>query len=78
MRVCIKHFKEEHIDAAHRVPKGDGTFTEVPSARPRLKEGAVPCFLQVYPSYYSTTSKTKRTRLSYDSKEEKLLNKPYI
>ena len=48
---------------------------EVPRARPKLKEGAVPCLLPGCPSYYSTTTKTKRTRLSYKSKEEELLNR---
>ena len=75
VRVCIKHFKEEDIETTHRVPKGDGTFMEVPRARPKLKEGAVPCLLPGCPSDYSTTSKTKRSRLSYESKEEELLNR---
>ena len=73
--VCIKHFREEDIEASHQVPKGDGTFTEVPRDRPKLKECAVPCLLPGCPSYYSPTSRTKRIRLSYDSKEEELLNR---
>ena len=75
VRVCIKHFRAEGIEASHKVHKGDGTFTEVPRDRPKLKEGAVPCLLSGCPSYYSTMSKTKRTRLSHDSKEEELLNR---
>ena len=57
VRVCIKHFREEDIEATQSVPKGDGTFKEVTRARPKLKEGAVPCLLPGCPSYYSTTSK---------------------
>ena len=75
VRVCIKHFREEDIETTHRVPKGDEMFMEVPRARLKLKEGAVPCLLPECSSYYSTTSKTKRTRLSYESKEEELLNR---
>ena len=71
---AFKHFREEDVEAAYEVPKGDGTFTEVPRARPKLKEGAVPCLLPGCPWYYSTTSKKKRPRLSYDSKEEEFLN----
>ena len=54
-RVCIKHFREQDIEITHRVPKGDGTFTEVPRARLKLAEGAVPCLLPGCPSYNSTT-----------------------
>ena len=60
VRVCIKHFREEYIETTHSVPKGDGTFKEVPCASPKLTKGAVPCLLPGCPSYYSTTSKTKR------------------
>ena len=73
--MCIRHFREEDIEASHKVPKGDGTLQKYLVVRPKLKEGAVPCLLPGCPSYYSTTSKTKRTRLSYDSKEEELLNR---
>ena len=75
VRVCIKHFRNEDIEATHQVPNGDGTFTEVPRARPKLKEGAVPCLLPGCPAYYSSTTTSKRTRLSFDSKEEELMNK---
>ena len=44
VRMCIKHFREEDIKASYKVPKGDGTFTEVPRGRPKLKKGAVPCY----------------------------------
>ena len=55
VRVCIKHFREQDIETTHRVPKGDGTFTEVPRATLKLAEGAVPCLLPGCPSYNSTT-----------------------
>ena len=71
--VCIKHFQKEDIDSTFKVPKGDGTFTEVPRVKPMLKEGTVPSLLPGCPAYYSTKS-TKRTRLSYDEKEEDLMN----
>ena len=45
-------------------------FTEVSRASPKLKELAVPLT-------HSSTLKKKLTRLSYESKEEVLLNKPY-
>ena len=54
--VCIKHFREEDIETTHRVPKGGGTFMQVPGARPKMKEAEVPCLLPGCPSYYSTTS----------------------
>ena len=61
------------METIHRVTKGDGTFST--SCQTKITEGAVPCLLTGCPSYYSTISKTKRTRLSYESKEEELLNR---
>ena len=55
------------------MPKGDGAFTEVQRVKPMLKEGTVLSLLPGCPAYYSTES-TKRTRLSYDAKEEDLMN----
>ena len=46
----------------------------VPSDKHKLKEGVVPCLLPGSPFYYSSTSKTNRTRLSSESKGEELLN----
>ena len=40
--VCAKHFQEEDIEYFHKVPRGDGSFYEVP--RGKLKPGAVPYF----------------------------------
>ena len=74
VNVCVKHFWEEDVEVSHKVPNGDGTFTEIPRAKPKLREGAVPCMLPGCSSYYSSTSTTKRTRLSYDAKEEELMN----
>ena len=72
--VCIKHFQKEDIDSILKVPKGDGTFTEVLRVKLIPKEGTVPRrVLFGCPAYYSTKS-TKRTRLSYDAKEENLMN----
>ena len=72
--VCAKHFQKDDIEYVHIVPKGDGTFHEVPRARPKLKTGAVPSLLPGCPSYYSLTTGAKRARFSFDSKEEELLN----
>ena len=56
------------------MPNGDGTFKEIPQASPKLKDGAIPSFLPGCSSYYSNQSYQKRSRLSYDSKEEALVN----
>ena len=40
---------------------------------PKLKDDAVPVFLPGCPSYYSQTA-TKRSRLSFDSKEDELFS----
>ena len=74
--VCAKHFQKEDIQYFHTGPRGDGTSYEVPRGRPKLNPGAVPSLLPGCPSYYSSTPSTgiKRTRFSYDSKEEDLLN----
>ncbi|KAI6648653.1 Transposable element P transposase [Oopsacas minuta] len=71
---CIKHFREEDVDYFHKVPNGDGTFTSVPRDKLKLKEGAIPSLLPSFPSYYSSTSTSKRTRLFYKSKEKEMLN----
>ena len=71
--VCINHFQKDDIDYTFQVPRGDGTFTEVPRAKPKLKEGAVPSLLLGCPAYYSTKP-NKRNRLSYNAKEEDLMN----
>ena len=70
VNVCIKHFREEDVEYFHKVPNGDGTFTNVLRDKLKLKEGAIPCLLPGCPSYYSSTLPAKRTRLSYVSKEE--------
>lgn len=74
VNVCIKHFREEDVEYFHEVPNGDGTFTSVPRDKLKLKEGAIPSLLPGCPSYYSSTSTRKRTRLSYESKEKEMLN----
>ncbi|KAI6648318.1 hypothetical protein LOD99_12127 [Oopsacas minuta] len=77
VNVCIKHFREEDVEYFHKVPNGDGTFTSVPRDKLKLKEGAIPCLLPGCPSYYSSTSTSKRIRLSYESKEKEMLNQPF-
>ena len=70
VNVCIKHFREEDVEYFHKVPNGDGTFTNVPRDKLKLKEGAVTCLNPGCSPYYSSTLPAKRTRLSYVSKEE--------
>ena len=70
VNVCVKHFREEDVEVSHKLSNGDGTFTEIPRAEPKLIDCAVPCLLPGCSSYYSLTSTTKRTCLSYDAKEE--------
>ncbi|KAI6658650.1 hypothetical protein LOD99_11028 [Oopsacas minuta] len=77
VNVCIKHFREEDVEYFHKVPNGDDTFTSVPRDKLRLKEGAILCLLPGCPSYYSSTSTTKRHRLSHESKEKEMLNQPF-
>ncbi|KAI6648378.1 hypothetical protein LOD99_8168 [Oopsacas minuta] len=74
VNVCIKHFREEDVEYIHKVPNGDGTFTSVPRYKLKLKGGAIPCLLPGCPSYYSSTSTSKRARLSYEPKEKEMLN----
>ena len=74
VNVCAKHFRDDDIIKTHKVPNGDGTFTDVPRTKPKLRDGAIPCFLPGCPFYYSSTSTTKRTRLSFESKEEEFIN----
>ena len=69
----LNDFQKEDIDYTFKVPKGDGTFTEVPRAKSKLKEGAIPSLLPGCPAYY-LTKLSKRTRLSYDAKEDDLMN----
>ena len=73
--VCAKHFPKEDIQYFNTVPKSDGTSYEVPQGRPKLNPGAVPSpsWLSVLLFLYPST-RIKRTRFSYDSKEEDLLN----
>ena len=72
--VCIEHFRAEDVEHIHKVPNGDGTFREIPRACPKLKDGAIPCFLPGCSSYYSSQSSSKRSRLSSESKEIDLVN----
>ena len=62
--VCLKHFHEEDILSSKRRQN-----TEIPRAMPMLREGAITSLLPACPSYYSTSS-SKKTCLSFDSKEE--------
>ena len=72
--VCSKHFREEDIEYIHRVPNGDGSYREKPRSRPKLIEGAVPAILPECPLYYSSHSTNKRSRLSRECNDDKLLN----
>ena len=74
VKVCAKHFRDDDIEVVHKVPNGDGTFTKAPRAKPKLKDGAITCFLPGCPSYYSSKSTSKRTRLSFETKEEEMMN----
>ena len=67
---------EGDIELYHTVPKGDGTFYEVPNGRPKLKPVAIPSLLPGCPPYYSSTvsAGVKRTCLSLDCKEQDFLN----
>ena len=71
--VCSKHFREGEAETTHKVPNGDGSYREILRSRPKLKDGAVPTILPGCPAYYSSHSATKRTRLSIDDKDDKLL-----
>ncbi|KAI6650544.1 Protein kinase C-binding protein 1-like isoform X3 [Oopsacas minuta] len=50
--VCIKHFLKADIVLTHKVPNGDGTFTEISRLTPKLREGAVPCLFPGRPPVY--------------------------
>ena len=70
----MKHFREGDIEYTHKVPNGDGTYREIPRSHLKLNEGAVPALLPECPAYYSSSSATKRSRLSFESKDDELLN----
>ena len=70
--VCVKHFREEDIEYTHKVPNGDGTYREFPRKNLKLKDWTVPTHLPGCPSHYSQST-TNRRRLSFDSKEDELL-----
>ena len=72
--LCSKHFREGEIEYTHKVPNGDGTFREIPRNCLKLKEDAVPSILPGCPTYYSSHSTTKRSRLSLQSKDDELLS----
>ena len=76
--VCIKHFRGEDVELLHKLPNGDGTFTEIPPGKLKLKDDTVHCLLPGCPSYYSSTSAINGLvcPLSYDSKENRFI-KPY-
>ena len=65
--VCIKHFLEGDIEFNHKVPRGDGTYTEIPRISPKLKQGTVPCLFPGRPPCYISPSITTSNRLFYDS-----------
>ena len=50
VNLCVKHFREEDVEVSHKAPNGDGTFTEIPRAKPKLRDGAQfrPCFLVLH------------------------------
>ena len=73
MYVCSKNFREGEVETTHKVPNGDESYREILPSRPKLKDGAVPTILPGCPTYYSSHSATKRTRLSIDDKEDELL-----
>ena len=71
--VCLKHFKED-VEFMHTVLNGDGKCRDVPRSRPNLKDGAVPAILPVCSSYHSSHSTSKRSSLSFEDKDDELLN----
>ena len=72
--VCSKHFGDNEVETTHKVPNGDGSYREIPRSRPNLRDGAVTTLLPGCPSYYSTHSASKRSRLSLDEKDDELLS----
>ena len=66
--VFIHHFREDDIDRTYKIPNPDGSFTEVPRGKPKLRKGAILSSLPGCALYYSEPS-PKPTRLSFDSKE---------
>ena len=71
VRVIVSNISlENEIEATHKISKGNRKFTEVPHAMPKLNDGAVRCVvLPGCPSYYSTTSKMKQSRLPFEPTE---------
>ena len=53
---CIHHFREDDIDRTYKIPNPDGSFTEVPRGKPKLRKGAIPSSLPGCAPYYSESS----------------------
>ena len=72
--VCIHHFRDEDIERTYKVPNPDGSFTENPRGKPKLRKGAVPPSLPGSAPYHSELS-SKPARLSFDTKEDEQFQK---
>ena len=75
--VCSKHLREDEVESTYKVPNGDGIYREMPRKYLKLKE-AVPSILPGCPTYYSTQSTNKRSRLSLESKDEELFSQALL
>ena len=62
----------------HKLPNGDGTFTEIPLEKLKLKDDTALCLLPGCPSYYSSTWAINGLDclMSYDSMGNRLI-KPF-
>ena len=65
------------MELLRELPNGDGTFTEIPFRKLKLKDDTVPCLLPSCPSYYSSTSAINILvcPMSYDSKDDRLIKR---
>ena len=41
--VCINYFRDEDVELLHKLPNGDGTFTEMSLGKLKLKDDTIPC-----------------------------------
>ena len=69
IHVCAKHFSEVDIETAYSILQADGTITTQKREVPKLRQDAVPMFLQNCTSYLSSTSTKSLTHLDKGTKE---------
>ncbi|KAI6657849.1 hypothetical protein LOD99_591 [Oopsacas minuta] len=79
MYVWSKHFREDELAATYKFPNGDATYPIFgrlrPRTRPKLKDRAISTILPGCSSYYPTHSSAKRSHLSLEDKDDKLLKR---